>query len=107
MAAHSGAACAGPDPANRWRSSPTPPFGGGRPSRAVDPGPYDEVGPVFVHPTPCRGFTEHGWPSELRDATLVGYRRIHVRPTRGDNRAYRTHLLGHRSFSSSGMSKYR
>jgi hypothetical protein len=39
--------------------------------RGVVPGPYDEVGPVFVHPTPCAGFTEGGWPSDLRDGPRV------------------------------------
>ena len=32
----------------------------------ADPGPYDEVGPVFVHADPCSGFSEQGWPAELR-----------------------------------------
>ncbi|MFI6477489.1 DUF1203 domain-containing protein [Nonomuraea sp. NPDC050663] len=28
----------------------------------VDPGAYDEVGPVFVHAEPCEGVREAGWP---------------------------------------------
>ena len=31
----------------------------------ADPGPYDEVGPVFVHADPCPGYDGTGWPSEL------------------------------------------
>ena len=32
---------------------------------AADPGPYDEVGPVFIHPTPCGGPDGTGYPSWL------------------------------------------
>lgn len=31
----------------------------------VDAGPYDEVGPIFVHPAPCDGTDDDGYPSEL------------------------------------------
>ncbi|HEX9034060.1 MAG TPA: DUF1203 domain-containing protein [Streptosporangiaceae bacterium] len=31
----------------------------------ADPGPYDEVGPVFVHPEPCDGPVADGFPAEL------------------------------------------
>jgi hypothetical protein len=31
----------------------------------ADPGPYDEVGPVFVHPEPCEGQRDDGFPAEL------------------------------------------
>jgi hypothetical protein len=34
----------------------------------ADPGPYDEVGPVFVHTGTCSGYVGSGWPSELRDS---------------------------------------
>jgi len=29
----------------------------------ADPGPYDEIGPVFIHPGPCAGQQEDGFPS--------------------------------------------
>ncbi|MBV9293866.1 MAG: DUF1203 domain-containing protein [Frankiales bacterium] len=31
----------------------------------ADPGPYDEVGPVFVHRAPCDGYAGDGIPPEL------------------------------------------
>jgi hypothetical protein len=31
----------------------------------ADPGAYDEVGPVFVHPSPCAGPSSDGFPAEL------------------------------------------
>jgi hypothetical protein len=34
----------------------------------VDPGAYDETGPVFLHAQPCRGSAGDGYPEELRDA---------------------------------------
>ena len=37
----------------------------------ADPGPYDEVGPVFVHATPCPGYDGDGWPAGLRDGARV------------------------------------
>ena len=37
-------------------------------ARGVDPGAYDETGPVFLHAEACDGFTEQGYPQELRDA---------------------------------------
>jgi hypothetical protein len=32
----------------------------------VDPGAYDEVGPVFIHPGECGGPTNAGYPEQLR-----------------------------------------
>jgi Protein of unknown function (DUF1203) len=37
----------------------------------VDPGAYDEVGPVFLHAEPCDGPVDVGWPEELRGAPRV------------------------------------
>jgi uncharacterized protein DUF1203 len=37
----------------------------------ADPGPYDEVGPVFIHPKPCDGPDGTGYP-----AALAGTRRM-------------------------------
>lgn len=37
----------------------------------ADPGPYDEVGPVFIHPKPCGGPDGTGYP-----AALAGTRRV-------------------------------
>ncbi|HXP19278.1 MAG TPA: DUF1203 domain-containing protein [Streptosporangiaceae bacterium] len=37
----------------------------------ADPGPYDEVGPVFIHPGPCSGPDGTGYP-----AALAGSRRV-------------------------------
>jgi Protein of unknown function (DUF1203) len=37
----------------------------------ADPGPYDEVGPVFIHPGPCAGQQEDGYPS-----AYLGSRRV-------------------------------
>jgi hypothetical protein len=34
----------------------------------VDPGAYDETGPVFVHAEPCGGRSETGWPEDLKGA---------------------------------------
>jgi hypothetical protein len=34
----------------------------------ADPGPYDEVGPVFIHATPCGGPVDDGYPAEFRDS---------------------------------------
>jgi Protein of unknown function (DUF1203) len=31
----------------------------------ADPGPYDEVGPVFIHPGPCAGPDGTGYPAAL------------------------------------------
>jgi len=31
----------------------------------ADPGPYDEVGPVFIHPEPCGGPEQAGFPASL------------------------------------------
>lgn len=37
----------------------------------ADPGPYDEVGPVFIHPDPCAGPDGTGYP-----AAFAGSRRV-------------------------------
>ena len=37
----------------------------------VDPGPYVELGPVFIHPEPCSGADGDGWPEELRGQPRV------------------------------------
>src|SRR5580704_10082337 len=37
----------------------------------AQPGPYDEVGPVFIHPQPCDGPADAGIPTELMGATRV------------------------------------
>ena len=37
----------------------------------ADPGPYDEIGPVFVHADQCDGPTGDGYPDELRDTDRV------------------------------------
>jgi hypothetical protein len=37
-------------------------------SRGVEPGAYDETGPVFLHPEGCEGWSRDGYPPELRDA---------------------------------------
>ena len=39
--------------------------------RAVDPGPYDEVDPVFVHPSDCGGPDHDGYPDDLRGTPRV------------------------------------
>jgi hypothetical protein len=37
----------------------------------IDPGPYDETGPVFVHASPCGGYAGPGWPADLRGGARV------------------------------------
>jgi Protein of unknown function (DUF1203) len=37
----------------------------------VDPGPYDEVGPIFLHAEECHGREETAYPDWLRDAPRV------------------------------------
>ncbi|MEU5839021.1 DUF1203 domain-containing protein [Streptomyces diacarni] len=40
----------------------------------ADPGPYDEVGPVFIHPADCGGWTDSpngAYPDALRGARRV------------------------------------
>lgn len=32
-------------------------------SRGIDPGAYDEQGPIFLHATPCSGLTSQDWPT--------------------------------------------
>lgn len=38
---------------------------------AVDPAAYDEVGPIFVHPTACDGTEAEGWPDDFRGSPRV------------------------------------
>jgi hypothetical protein len=40
-------------------------------TRGIDPAAYDEVGPVFIHPTRCEGPEHSGFPAELRGAPRV------------------------------------
>lgn len=40
-------------------------------ARGVDPAAYDEVGPVFLHPVPCAGPADDGYPEELRGLPRV------------------------------------
>lgn len=47
-------------PVRRWAAA-----------RGIDPGPYDEVGPVFVHPRPCAGPVGEGYPGDLRGSPRV------------------------------------
>ena len=37
----------------------------------AQPGPYDEVGPVFIHPHPCPGPEKKGFPNGLGDCRRV------------------------------------
>ena len=37
----------------------------------VDPGAYDEVGPVFIHPQECSGASGDGLPADLLRSTRV------------------------------------
>jgi hypothetical protein len=37
----------------------------------ADPGAYDEIGPVFIHPLPCGGSAGSGYPVELLGSTRV------------------------------------
>jgi Protein of unknown function (DUF1203) len=36
-----------------------------RQDAGADPGPYDELGPVFIHPEPCQGPDGAGFPASL------------------------------------------
>ncbi len=47
-------------PLRRWASQ-----------AGADPGPYDEVGPVFIHPSPCPGPDGAGFPADF-----TGQRRV-------------------------------
>lgn len=40
-------------------------------ARGIDPGAYDEVGPVFVHPDRCAGPAHDGYPDDLRGTPRV------------------------------------
>jgi hypothetical protein len=37
----------------------------------ADPGAYNELGPVFIHPEPCEGPAGGGYPEELLSSTRV------------------------------------
>jgi uncharacterized protein DUF1203 len=37
----------------------------------VDPGAYEEVGPVFIHAETCAGPDSQGWPEEIRGTRRV------------------------------------
>jgi Protein of unknown function (DUF1203) len=37
----------------------------------ADPGPYDEVGPIFIHPAPCQGPDSPGFPPALTGSPRV------------------------------------
>jgi hypothetical protein len=37
----------------------------------ADPGPYDEVGPVFIHREPCGGCQDDGYPGAFAGSTRV------------------------------------
>lgn len=43
----------------------------------ADPGPYDEIGPVFIHAEPCAGPDGDSYPRDLRETDRVfrGYDR--------------------------------
>lgn len=40
-------------------------------STGADPGPYNELGPVFLHAEPCAGPDSDEWPAELRGQPRV------------------------------------
>lgn len=46
----------------------------------AEPGPYDEVGPIFIHADPCAGPTETGIPkfSTYRQQVLRAYQRTGI-----------------------------
>jgi hypothetical protein len=37
----------------------------------ADPGPYDEVGPVFIHAEPCSGPADSGYPAAVHGSRRV------------------------------------
>jgi MFS transporter, DHA3 family, macrolide efflux protein len=37
----------------------------------ADPGPYDEVGPVFIHPEPCAGYETRDFPAAVAQGRRV------------------------------------
>lgn len=47
-------------PVRRWAASV-----------GAEPGPYDEVGPVFIHPSACGGIADAGYPDAFRSAHRV------------------------------------
>ncbi len=61
-------------------------------SAGADPGPYDEVGPVFIHPSACAGPRAGGYPGDF-----LGQRRV--------LRAYSAqgHILGGRLAEASEL----
>ena len=42
-----------------------------RQNAGADPGPYDEIGPVFIHPEPCTGPDGAGYPASLAGSHRV------------------------------------
>jgi hypothetical protein len=52
----------------------------------ADPGPYDEVGPVFIHPGPCHGPRGTGYPEDF-----IGWQRM-FRAYRADGSILRGRL---------------
>jgi hypothetical protein len=47
-------------PLRRWASA-----------TGAEPGPYDELGPVFIHAEPCTGPDGEDWPEEMRGLPRV------------------------------------
>jgi hypothetical protein len=47
-------------PLHRWATA-----------QGVDPGPYDETGPVFLHAEPCAGPANDGFPDDYRGLPRV------------------------------------
>jgi hypothetical protein len=39
--------------------------------RGVDPGAYDETGPIFLHTEPCGGRIDDGYPAEFRGSARM------------------------------------
>jgi len=56
-------------PLHRWATA-----------KGVDPGPYDETGPVFLHAIPCDGPDHDGFPDDYRGLPRV------LRPYDADGR---------------------
>jgi hypothetical protein len=55
--------------------------------RGVDPGAYDETGPIFLHTEPCGGRIDRGYPAELR-----GFKRM-LRAYSTDGRILRGEIV--------------
>jgi hypothetical protein len=54
----------------------------------ADPGPYNETGPVFIHPGPCPGPASEGYPEALAGSSRV------FRCYAADGRILRGRLFG-------------